>query len=381
MYKQNITKLGLNRKLGQFFTPSILVDQCIALIENKNGRLLEPSCGNLAFKNCMHEDSIFIEIDKNIINDNKVLNIDFFDFPITEKFDTIIGNPPYVDNKFFNIKHPTNIRVQANLYLYFIEKCFYHLKNNGELIFIVPRDFIKLTSAKIVNELLYKNGTITHFYDFGDAKLFKEACPNVCIFRFEKDNFSYKTKTFQGEQNLLINNGIISFANSKSVITLGNFFDVKVGAVSGKDEIFVSDNGDEFVYSQTAKTQKLKKMIYEKYDKKLEPYKKILISRGIKKFNEQNWWSWGRCINFRENEPRIYVNCRTRNKNPFFLNNCKKWDGSILALFPKIKMNLPSVVEKLNSLDWQKMGFTTGGRYIFSQKALTEALIDKDLTA
>lgn len=100
MYKQNITKLGLNRKLGQFFTPSILVDQCIALIENKNGRLLEPSCGNLAFKNCMHEDSVFIEIDKNIINDNKVLNIDFFDFPITEKFDTIIGNLPYVDNKF-----------------------------------------------------------------------------------------------------------------------------------------------------------------------------------------------------------------------------------------------------------------------------------------
>lgn len=132
------------------------------------------------------------------------------------------------------------------------------------------------------------------------------------------------------------------------------------------------------MYSQTAKTQKLKKMIYEKYDKKLEPYKKILISRGIKKFNEQNWWSWGRCINFRENEPRIYVNCRTRNKNPFFLNNCKKWDGSILALFPKIKMNLPSVVEKLNSLDWQKMGFTTGGRYIFSQKALTEALIDEN---
>ena len=44
-------------------------------------------------------------------------------------------------------------------------------------------------------------------------------------------------------------------------------------------------------------------------------------------------------------------------------------------------MNLPSVVEKLNSLDWQKMGFTTGGRYIFSQKALTEALIDENLTA
>lgn len=381
MYKQNITKLGLNRKLGQFFSPEILVDKCISLIKNKNGRLLEPSCGDGAFKKCLNDDAVFIEIDNSLISDKRILNIDFFDYPITETFDTIIGNPPYVDNKFVKINHRTNIKVQANLYLYFIEKCFYHLKHNGELIFIVPRDFIKLTSAKIVNELLCQHGTITHFYDFGDAKLFKEASPNVCIFRYEKNNFSYKTNTFLGEQNLFINNGIITFSSNKNVRPLGDFFDIKVGAVSGKDELFLNNNGEEFVFSKTATTNTFKRMIYNKYDKSLEKYKEILISRGIKKFNEQNWWSWGRCINFRENEPRIYVNCRTRNKNPFFLNNCKKWDGSILALFPKIKMNLPSVVEKLNSLDWQKMGFTTGGRYIFSQKALTEALIDENLTA
>ena len=263
--KSIITKSGLKRHLGQFFSPKMLVDQVISLIAHKEGRLLEPSCGDGAFQKCLNDNSVFIEIDSSVITDKRVLNIDFFDYPISEKFDTIISNPPYVDNEFFKVTHCTNITVKANLYLYFIEKCFYHLKENGEMIFIVPRDFIKLTSAKIVNKLLLTHGTITHFFDYGDAKLFKEACPNVCIFRYEKNNFSYKTHTFSGIKNL---------SKEKNVKPLGDFFDVKVGAVSGKDDLFECENGDEFVFSKTVATGKLKKMIYEHYDISLEPYKK-----------------------------------------------------------------------------------------------------------
>ena len=377
--KSTITKSGLNRHLGQFFSPESLVNQVVSLIANKKGRLLEPSCGNGAFQKCLNDNSVFIEIDPNVITDKRVLNINFFDYPISEKFDTIIGNPPYVNNEFFKVTHYTNIIVKANLYLYFIEKCFYHLKENGEMIFIVPRDFIKSTSAKIVNKLLLTHGTITHFFDYGDAKLFKEACPNVCIFRYEKNNFSYKTHTFSGIKNLFINDGIISFSKEENVKPLGTFFDVKVGAVSGKDDLFECESGDEFVYSKTVTTGKLKKMIYEHYDISLEPYKNILINRKIKNFNELNWWSWGRPVNFQENRPRIYVNCKTRCKNPFFLSPCKKWDGSILALFPKFDLDLEKAVLILNSLAWSDMGFVTGGRFIFSQKSLQEALVKENL--
>ena len=379
MAKDKTTANGYDRHLGQFFSPKVLVDKCISLIKNKNSRLLEPSCGDGAFSSLINDNSVFIEIDKSVISNKNVLNIDFFDYPISEKFMTIIGNPPYVDNKFLYIRHETNIKVQANLYLYFIEKCFYHLENGGELIFIVPREFIKATSAKSVNELLYKNGTITHFYDYGDAKLFKEACPNICIFRYEKGNFSYLTETFLGKRYILINDGIISFSKSKDVIPLGDIFDVKVGAVSGKDELFLSDKGDEFVCSKTATTGKTRKMIYDRYDKSLEPYKQALLKRGIKKFNDQNWWSWGRAVDFRESAPRIYVNCKTRNPKPFFISKCNKWDGSILALFPKKNIDLDIAVNKLNSIDWNDLGFVTGGRFVFAQKSLKEALIDRDI--
>lgn len=305
--------------------------------------------------------------------------MDFFEYPEDEKFDTIIGNPPYVDNSLFEIKHKTSIKVQANLYLYFIEKCIKHLNDGGELIFIVPRDFIKLTSAKVVNKLIYETGTITDFYDYGDEKLFDGACPNVCVFRYEKGDFSRKTNTFDGELIFVENDGLISFVKEIKSNRLGDFFDIKVGAVSGADKLFESADGDEFVFSKTRKDGSLKKMIYQRYDKTLEKNKEKLISRGIKSFDEKTWFMWGRPVDFREGQPRIYVNCKTRIQAPFFLNKCDRWDGSLLALFPKKKINLEKAVDVLNGIDWNALGFMTGGRYIFAQKSLLEAPIDGKL--
>ena len=370
--------LTQNQILGQFFTPPQLVEKCISLIKNGQ-KILEPSCGAGAFSRLQDANSVFIEIDKTVVQNLNVLIMDFFDYDPTSKFDTIIGNPPFVDNSLFTAPKNSQIPVRANLYLHFMEKCFYHLADHGEIIFVVPSEFIKLTSAKFVNELYCQNGTFTHYFDFGAEHFFENTCVNICIFRYEKDNFSHETETFNGKLKMKINNGIISLTRGDNHTRLGDLFKIKVGVTSGADKIFEHVDGDEFVFPATAQTGELRKMIYQQTHPDLVKHKQVLLARKIKKFTEQNWYEWGRAINFREGEPRIYVNRKSDHPNPFFFSPCSKWIDGVLALFPKQAMsqaNLQTVVQKLNQTNWRELGFQTGDKIVFTQKSLQEALVN-----
>ena len=64
------------------------------------------------------------------------------------------------------------------------------------------------------------------------------------------------------------------------------------------------------------------------------------------------------------------MNSKTRNMKPFFINECKNYDGSVLAIFPKVDMNMEEVCDMLNSVDWNELGFMCDGRYLFSQRSL-----------
>ena len=111
------------KNLGQVFTPPNIVADMLNLIHN-NGRFLEPSTGDGAFFNNLPSNKIGIEIDSKFAP-NDVLNIDFFSYPISEKFDTIIGNPPYVryqdidiNTKFLLSGYADLFDERSNLYLY-----------------------------------------------------------------------------------------------------------------------------------------------------------------------------------------------------------------------------------------------------------------------
>lgn len=372
------------KNLGQIFTPDKIVSEMILLI--KNGKsILEPSAGNGVFLNHLkknYTNITSIEIDKKICPKDS-LNMDFFDYNISNKHDTIIGNPPYVKSRnilnYFNINSKLGNK-KANLYLYFIEKSIEHLTDNGEIIFITPRDFINLTSASKLNEIIYKNGTITHWIEFSEKIIFDGYSPSVVIWRFEKNNFDRKTLTNNGYRNFTILNEKLMFTNNiVSGKRLGDLFMVKVGGVSGSDKIFTSDEGNmEFVCSYTNKTGKLKTMFYNIINEHIENNKEVLLNRKVRKFDEKNWWKWGRDF-YKSDKKRIYVNTKTRNKKPFFINDCKNYDGSILALFPKtkeIENNLSHYLNILNNTNWEDYGFKDGGRFIFNQRSLENIIID-----
>ena len=371
------------KNLGQVFTRDKEIKLMISLMKN-NGNILEPSAGTGNFIKYL-KNTVAIEYDDTICPQG-VLNMDFFDYDTNNKFDTIIGNPPYVG--FKEIVKDTKAKLdlnkfdkRTNLHVFFIDKCLKHLKNNGEIIFLTPRDFIKQTSAiPLINEL-HKCGTITHFYDYGDEVLFSGFSPNCAIWRFEKDNYSKKTmlldSTIVNQQNI---GGQFVFSNTLYDYDLSNIFNVKVGGVSGMDSIFVNKNGNEdFVYSKTQSTGKTRKMYYNVKNSFLKTKKKELLKRKLKEFDESNWWLWGRDF-VKNTDKRVYVNCKTRKSNPFFAHDCRNFDGSILSLFLKDQtLDEKDCANVLNSIDWSDLGFKVGGRFCFSQKALQNTKIPKKI--
>jgi adenine-specific DNA-methyltransferase len=373
-------------RYGQVFTPAGIVDRMLALSRNighTQGRVLDPACGDGAFSARL-PGCVAIEIDAAHCPPG-ALNLDFFAYPESEKFATIIGNPPYV--KARDILPQTALRLgpglldgHANLYLHFIEKCVRHLAPGGELILITPRDFLKTTGSGRLNTWLFDQGTITDFEDLGDAKIFAGAAPNCAIWRFEKGNASHR---LHDGRRMTLSGGQLMFTRGIYSLPLASVFAVKVGAVSGADDIFINEEfaNTEFVYSKTAQTGQTRRMVY--LDREgplpyLELHKERLLARRVTRFDEANWWKWGRRHHVSP-DPRIYVNGRTRNATPFFVHPCKDYDGAVLALFPHratIKAaDLQRLMAMLNDVDWHELGFVCDGRFLFSQRSLEQALL------
>ena len=380
--------------LGQVFTPPEIVD-CMRRLVRNQGRVLEPACGDGAFLRHF-PGALGIEVDPRCAPAGaEVMN--FFELADDESFATIIGNPPYVRYQDISpgtrrLARDTVLDGRANLYLFFIEKCLSLLEPGGELIFITPRDFLKATSAVPLNRLLFAQGTMTHLIDLGDLHLFDDATPNCAIWRFVRGDFSRKTRfaalgaadsvnalieVAWEERCFVENSGQLLFVREDYPLRLSQIAFVKVGAVSGADEIYASatHGNRDFVCSSTVADGQTRRMIWcepERPPAALLPYHDRLIARRIRPFNETNWWQWGRGY-YQSDQPRVYVNNKTRRANPFFVHDCPHYDGATLAIFPNDPtVDVRALAEALNMVDWADLGFVCDGRFLFTQRSLEQ---------
>lgn len=376
--------------LGQYFTTNLLLKEKVhEFILNNPTNILEPSIGQgdlVSFIANKKQNITFdmYEIDSSIallpeIQQNNVIYGDFMQQEITKTYKTIIGNPPYVKTK------------KGNLYIDFIEKCFDLLENNGELIFIIPSDFFKLTSAfKLLNNMMI-NGSFTHIFHPHNEKLFENASIDVIVFRYCKNITIEKTALYNGEQFYVINsNGLITFDrnNTKTGNVFEDYFNVYVGLVSGKEEIYKNDElGNITVLNGENKFDKY--ICIEKYpcdDEKINKYllehKNELIERKIRKFNEDNWFEWGALRNVNAitsnlNKDCIYIHNLTRKTNVAFLGKVNYFGGGLIMLVPKKECDLNKIVSYMNS-DAFKNNFMFSGRFKIGHRQICNSCIPNE---
>lgn len=378
------------KRLGQYFTTNLFLKEKIyEFILNNPTTILEPSIGqgdlikyvcdklpNIIFD--MYEIDTTINLLDNINKENIIYG-DFISQPITKKYNTIIGNPPYVRSK------------KGNLYIDFTKKCYELLDVNGELIFIVPSDFLKLTSSsKLLNHMML-NGTFTHIFHPHNESLFDNASIDIIIFRYCKNN-TLKKKVLYNDKPLYItnSNGLITFNenNIKNEIMFQDYFDIYVGIVSGKENVYKhnelgnieiingQDKKDKYIYIQQYPCNN------EKINNHLFHHKKELIERRIRKFDEDNWFEFGSSRNIQHinkniDKECIYVYNLTRKSTIAFLGKVNYFGGGLIILIPKKNCDLNKILNYLNS-DLFKNNFIFSGRFKIGHRSLSNSFIPND---
>jgi len=372
--------------LGQYFTThELLKNKVQEFIQNEPSCILEPSIGRgdlieTVYKKNTHIQFDMYEIDTtlSIINGipNNVIYGDFMEQTISKTYQTIIGNPPYVRTK------------NGNLYIDFTEKCYNLLDTNGELIFIVPSDFLKLTSASRLLNTMMTNGSFTHIFHPHNENLFEGASIDVIVFRYCKNNSIEKKVLYNDELFYIINSdGLITFEKeqNKETVLLKDCFDIYVGLVTGKEEVYKNEElGNIEVLNGENKTEKY---IYienypcnnEKINTYLLKHKNVLINRKIKTFNENNWFEWGaprNIMTIKNNIGKdcIYIYNLTRKTDVSFVGKISYFGGSLIMMKPKKKYNLNNIVSYLNS-DNFKNNFIFSGRFKIGHRQISNSYI------
>lgn len=254
-------------ELGQVFTSKKVAKLMADLFKphlKENNQVMDPCIGQNIFLNeftkleCNNELT-GIEIDdvvitKDIIEffekDNRnFISGDFFDFDLSNKFDFIIMNPPYVRqeriqytnkckeemNSILNEYFP-NIPSKSNLYIYFLLKSLLHLKDNGYLNVIIYDSWLYSDFGEYIKKILVENFNIEKVIHFKhDA--FENAIVGATIILISNkkqtpffEYYDYNSPedvdldNYNSDCKLMQISDIFNFNNNESVFDFSNDF-------------------------------------------------------------------------------------------------------------------------------------------------------------
>ena len=108
-------------------------------------------------------------------------------------FDVVIGNPPYVrQEKIKELKSKKEIQDfdsycgTADLYIYFFEKGYKLLKENGVLSYITSNKYTRAKYGKDFRKFILDNTAIKEYIDFNGVKVFESATVDTSILTYQR---------------------------------------------------------------------------------------------------------------------------------------------------------------------------------------------------
>ena len=257
---KRIIEEGLKLNLSKKEIETILNNNIYGI--EKDSELFNKTISSL--NNVLIENNLSLINWDNLINDDTILKFKNY----INKFDFVVGNPPYVrihnlsKDLLNNIKDFQFIDGIFDLYICFYEIGIKMLNNSGKLGFITPNSFMKNVSQKSFRNYLIDNHYLQAIYDFKTSEIFKGFNTYTCICLLSKDNNeSIEYKEFD-MYNLVISNQItyslfkelfydnvwtlsskenIDFLikNNNKKIKLKDKIIVQNGIVTNKDNIYI----------------------------------------------------------------------------------------------------------------------------------------------
>ncbi|MFA6999797.1 MAG: Eco57I restriction-modification methylase domain-containing protein [Candidatus Paceibacterota bacterium] len=307
---------------GVVFTPEWVVDFMIdevfkgAKITGSE-KILDSGCGEGAFsvpivkkysqisgksiKDVIENNLYFIDISEEYINKtkqnlqelsnekitkyNSIIN-DFCFHDFKEKFNFIIGNPPYVRIQNLNEKRDeiqkkfiSASNGSIDLYFCFFEQSLSLLTENGKLSFITPNSHFHSSAGRNLRNLIYPH--LTKIINFDHFQVFKDATTYTAITFLNKENthnFLY-TENYKNNFNDIVYKKILKnmedkskpwqFLNeeyarkidklNKKYSTLQEIANIHYGIATLKDDIYIFSPDEEdkiFFYFKGFKIEK-----------------------------------------------------------------------------------------------------------------------------
>lgn len=195
--------VGYRKSLGQYFTPRSIREALISKLPKtvKNPKVLDPGCGTGEFlitaKECFKNpelhgwdiDKNLVKITKKTIPEVRLKCLDSLHDEDYEKYDFVIGNPPYFEfSPSVEIKKRFGsvINGRVNIFNLFIYQGLNWLKEGGYLAYVVPPSMNNGAYFAKLRQFIIEHSNIEYLKILDDPKLFHGALQSTMLLILKK---------------------------------------------------------------------------------------------------------------------------------------------------------------------------------------------------